>query len=89
MESSSPEARFNALQLGITWDEFGDLDRPDLDAILDVTEGLDPAQRGKVVSMWKRHPNRQTGIFLRYTIYLCSNNKHYFCFILFVFHSEG
>jgi hypothetical protein len=59
MESSQEES-FNTFDLGISWDEFGDLDRPDLDAILDATD-FNAVQEGKVVSLWKRHPNRQTG----------------------------
>ena len=57
---SSQEERFNTFDLGISWYEFGDLRESDLDAILGATD-LTPVQKGKVVSLWKRHPNRQTG----------------------------
>ena len=56
------EAQFTAHNLGLTWEEFGDLDRSDLDAVI-LEKGLNAVNRGKVVSLWKRHPNKLTGEF--------------------------
>jgi hypothetical protein len=55
------EESFESYSLGITWIEFGDQDRPDLDRLLDSRTDLTPQQRSKLVSLWKRHPDRQKG----------------------------
>lgn len=53
--------QFDSYNLGVTWTEFGDQDRPDLDKLLDSRPELTPQQRSKLVSLWKRHPDRQQG----------------------------
>lgn len=46
---------FDAFDLGITWQAFGDLDRSGLDALMGY-KSFNPVERAKLVSMWKRHP---------------------------------
>jgi hypothetical protein len=52
------EEQYNTYNLGVTWNEFGDQDRPDLDQLMNSFPSLTAQQRTKLVSAWKNHPNR-------------------------------
>ena len=54
------EEQFASYNLGITWTVFGDLRESDLDDLLETMQ-ICGVQRGNLVSLWKRHPNRQPG----------------------------
>lgn len=53
----SPKERFNALDLEISWKVLGDLDRSDLDALIDEKK-LGAVIRAELVSLWRDHPNK-------------------------------
>jgi len=53
------EEQFASYDLGVSWTEFGDQDRSDLDRLLDSRPDLTAQHRSKLVSLWKKHPDRQ------------------------------
>ncbi len=44
---------------GITWDQFGNADRVDIDDLLSTMNIRGP-QRIAVVDLWKKHPNQKS-----------------------------
>jgi hypothetical protein len=56
----SMEEEFASYKLGVSWIQFGDQDRSDLDDLL-ATKNIHGEARTKLVSLWKRHPDRQQG----------------------------
>jgi hypothetical protein len=54
------EEQFASYNFGFSWTEFGDQRESDLDDIL-ATENIHGERRTKLVSLWKRHPDRQQG----------------------------
>jgi hypothetical protein len=56
------EEEFNNLNInldGITWNQFGNADRVDIDDLLD-TLNIHGRRRIVVVDLWKRHPNQKS-----------------------------
>jgi hypothetical protein len=54
------EEQFASYNLDISWTEFGDQRESDLDDFL-ATDNIHGERRTKLVSLWKRHPDRQQG----------------------------
>ena len=73
------EEQFNSFNLGVTWTEFGDQRESDLDKLLDSLSDLTTQNRTKLVSLWKRHPDKQQGKKLLFRAYLLM--KQGFCYI--------
>ena len=55
------EEQFNAFQFGITWSQFGNAVRPNVDKLLDSRAYLTPEQRIAIDDLWVNHPSRQKG----------------------------
>jgi hypothetical protein len=74
------EAVFNSFNLGVTWEEFGDQDRSDLDDLL-VTKNIHGEVRAKVVSLWKRHPSHAKGSLFPHSLSIAFTLTHCDCTI--------
>ena len=77
------EEQFNSFNLGVTWTEFGDQRESDLDKLLDSLSDLTTQNRTKLVSVWKRHPDKQQGKKLLFRAYLLE--RHWFCYLFLFF----
>ena len=55
------EQQFDAFHLGISWSQFGNAVRSNVDRLLDSRADLTPQQRIVIDDLWANHPNRQKG----------------------------
>ena len=74
------EEPLKTFKLGITWSQFGNTERSNVDRLLDSRADFTPQQRIVIEDLWANHPNRQQGKF-NFAIYQ-SNYK--ICVYLFL-----
>ena len=53
------EQQFKTFNLGVTWSQFGNAVRSNVDRLLDSRADLTPQQRIIIDDLWANHPNRQ------------------------------